>query len=356
MTINNKIINDKVKSLKVYPVLLAGGTGTRLWPMSTKSRPKQFVPLFGTSSLFQITVKRFTNIPRSEDLFKFHSPLVVTNSSYSYMVHSQLEELNIKEYDVLEEPAVRDTGPAIALATKHILKKDPNAIILLVPADHYLPDPEEFYDIINKGLSQISDRIVIFGINPTKPETGYGYIERGELIGNDCYEVVNFREKPNKNIAQEYIDNGNYFWNSGIYLFRGKILMDDFREHCPEVYTPIINLDDSYKGFENIPAISIDYAITEKSLKIVMVDSPIKWSDVGSWDGLWEVSDRDDEGNNHIGEVISINSFNNLVRGIKKVITIGLSNIAIVETEDTILIINKDNSQDVKTIAKQIDI
>lgn len=357
MVVAEKIIIDKVDEslkLKIYPVLLAGGTGSRLWPMSTKSKPKQFVPLFGERSLFQITVERFTK--KMGGMFNFHKPLVVTNTRYSLLVHEQLEELNISEYDILEEPAVKDTGPAIALATDYLLKKDPGAIMLLVPADHYLPDPEEFYDIIERGLTQIGESIVIFGINPTKPETGYGYIEKGNSVGNGCYKVLKFREKPDKKTAQKYIDTGNYFWNSGIYLFGGKNLMRDFENHCPEIYTEITNMDDDYKRFKNMPTISIDYAVTEKSSNIVMVDSKIKWSDVGSWDGLWEVSSKDSDGNNHVGEVVSINSFNNLVRAKKKIITIGLDNIAIVETEDTILVINKDRSQDVKIIAKQIDI
>lgn len=350
-------INNSEFTLKIYPVLLAGGTGTRLWPISTKAKPKQFVSLFGNLSLFQITIKRFTK----NKYIQFNDPLIVTNKKYSSIVSSQMQDLGINDYHILEEPAVRDTGPAIALATEYILQKDPDATIILIPADHYMPKPDQFFKLIEKGLFQIQDNIIIFGIKPTRSETGYGYIHKGFDLGHDCYNVLEFKEKPDKQTAIEYLESGEYFWNSGIYLFKAQTLMQAFKNHCPEVYYPIKYIYDENRildinNFKNIPSISIDYAITEKSSNVIMVDSPIEWSDVGSWEGLWEISQKDDNGNYHHGNVITVNSTNNLVRGNKRIVTIGLSNIAIVETKDTILVINKDESQEVKNVAKSLDI
>ena len=333
----------------IYPIILAGGTGSRLWPISTKNKPKQFIPLFSNLSLFQITIKRFDN--NNNNKIKFKKPLIVTNKIYKFLIEEQLKEIKINDYEILEEPVCRDTAPAIALSTNYILKSDKNAIILLIPSDHYLPNVDYFFDIIEKGLKNVSNNIILFGIQPTKPETGYGYIKKGNLLNNDCYNVLKFKEKPDKEKAIKYINDGNYYWNSGIYLFTGNNLMNNFKIHCPKIYNQIINLNNNYDGFENIDKISIDYAITEKTKNIIMVKSNIEWSDIGSWDALWNISDKDNDGNCYEGEIISINSSNNLIKTNKKIVSIGLKNLIIVEKEDVILVLNKENCQDLKKIS-----
>lgn len=343
----------------IYPVLLAGGVGSRLWPLSTKQRPKQFIYLFDGKSLFQITIQRFINNK------SYGKPLIMTNSSYEKYVKEQLEELDIHEYDILYEPACKDTGPAILLATEYLYHKykyDVN--ILLVPADHYIPNSKKLLEYVNHGLQHIESNVLIFGINPTSPETGYGYIKKGNVIDKYCFNVSEFKEKPNLQKAKEYLKSGNYYWNSGIYLFTASNLINSFKNHCFDVYSDmnsinflensedLFTLQSNLDIFQNVKSISIDYAITEKIDNIVMINTDVEWSDVGSWKGLWDISEKDLEGNVLKKDLHLFYSKNNLIRTNKPIVMIGVQNLAIVETEDMIMILNKDYSQNIKEISK----
>lgn len=338
-------------TVRIYPILLAGGSGTRLWPLSTQQLPKQFVPLFNDMSLFQITMNRFIH----DDLF--YPPLIVTNSNYVDIIHEQMNGITAS-YEILAEPCSRDTGPAIALATTHIMKKDPEAIMALIPADHYIPETEKFLSCVLLGLNHVSQNIVIFGITPTSAETGYGYIEKGlSLNCNDsCYQVKSFAEKPSLEIAKQYITDGNYYWNSGIYLYKGSVLMDEFEKNCDYIYNSIFTIvnNPTFEGFESLQSISIDYAITEKSEIVVMVETDIIWSDVGSWYGLWNISEKDTDGNCIDGNAVCKYTTNSLIRGTKRIVTIGVTDMIVVETNDTILVMKHGESQRIKTVAKEL--
>lgn len=347
------------KQKVIYPVLLAGGVGSRLWPLSTKDRPKQFLPLFDGKSLFQITIQRFTNN------ISYGKPLVMTNSLYEKYVKEQLEELDIQEYEILYEPACKDTGPAILLATEYLYHKykyDVN--ILLVPADHYIPNSKKLLEYVNHGLQHVKSNVLIFGINPITPETGYGYIKKGNVIDKYCFNVSEFKEKPNLQKAEEYLKSGYYYWNSGIYLFTASNLINSFKNQCLNVYSDInsikflensedlFTLQSNLDIFKNVKSISIDYAITEKIENIIMIDTDVEWSDVGSWKGLWDISEKDSEGNVSKDNSHLFYSKNNLIRTHKPIVGIGLQNLAIVETGNMIVILNKDYSQNIKEISK----
>lgn len=338
--------------ISVYPILLAGGVGSRLWPKSTKESPKQFSALLDDLSLFQTTVLRY-----SEDRL-FKDPIIVTGTKYVNLVEQQMLDIGITDYEILVEPVGRDTGPAIALATAHILEKDKDAIMLFIPSDHYIPNHNKFIDYLRKGSMYVDKNIIIFGIHPTKPETGYGYIKSGKAFSESCYQVDKFTEKPCLEKAEKYLNNGDYYWNSGIYMFKCQVMMNAFKEHVPQLEKDIREIvkEPDFKGFENVSSISIDYAITEKSDNVVVVTSDIEWNDIGSWQGLWTVLDKDIHGN-HINSSSNRSSlvFNtsNCLAMVSKPITInGLFDIAIVEADNIYMILNMDYSQNVKGLSK----
>ena len=359
--------------MKIIPVLLAGGVGSRLWPLSTEETPKQFAKIFDDSlikSLFQQTCIRCI------DQNIFTKPLIVTNERYADMVSEQLTSIGINDYEILLEPSCRDTAAAISFTAEYIRRANfqneefqkelstiSEKIVAILPADHYVSNNDHFVSCLVRGIKPaIDDNLVVFGITPLQPETGYGYIKPGKHFSSDCptdcpteglYEVECFREKPDLKTAKHYLESGQFYWNSGIYMFSADHFNRLVEEHCPEIYQFVNKaLDENIDFFSDCPKISIDFAITEKCKRLVMVKADINWSDVGSWKGLWEISEKDTDNNNYQGDIISMNSTNNLIHSKKRVVTIGLSNIVLYETEDTILIVNKDMCQEVKNISK----
>ena len=328
---------------KIYPILLAGGKGTRLWPISTVECPKQFSKIFNGLSLFQITVSRLKNE-------KFYNPVIVTNQYYVKYIQEQLKGV---KYSIIVEPEGKDTGPAITLAISEIDKHDPNSTILIVPSDHYILNPDNLFESIQKGTKFVNQKIIIFGIKPDKPETGYGYIKKGKNIGDTCYDVDQFKEKPNLELAIQYINDKSYSWNSGIYLFKTNIMREEIKLYCQDMYFKIAN-----NKFSEIEPISIDYAVTEKSRKVIVVDTDILWSDVGTWKGLWDVSDKD-KNNNVIlddNKPLIHKSNNCLIQSIKNVVLVRVENICVVETETEILVLGMDYSQDIKEVSKEYNL
>ena len=330
-------------------IILCGGSGTRLWPISRTLMPKQFVKLFDNKSLFQLTVERNAKVCDSQ--------FIVSNTEQYFLALDQLEELSKTNNRYLLEPVGRNTAPAIALACMML---DREEIVLVTPSDHLIKNEDE-YSLVLKRAQELAneDNLVTFGITPDFAETGFGYIEAN---GED---VKAFHEKPNKEIAQKYVDAGNYYWNSGMFCFKAGVFLDELEKYSPEVY------DASLQALENtssddmirikhedmlaIPEDSIDYAVMEKSTKVKVIASDIDWSDVGSFDSLYEELPKDENGNTLNDKHISINSKNNLIQGNDKYIaTIDVEDLIIVDTGDALLVSKKGSSQKVKQVVAEI--
>ena len=331
---------------KIYPVILAGGNGTRLWPLSNNCIPKQFVPLFELS-LFQMTVQRFqTPI--------FNPVVIVCNRKHIQLIKDQLYDIQVADYVILPEPIGRDTAPAIGLATLVCLKEDSQAQILLVPSDHYIPQVDKLLELIQQGQSLCHEYLTLFGIHPTCPETGYGYIQRGQRIQDEIYQVSQFIEKPKLQRAIELLSDGRYYWNSGIYLFAGSLLIEEMTKFQPKLVQQLTSYVDQFEDrtFEEIRPISLDYAITEKSDRVAVIKSNITWSDLGSWSNMWQVAPKDSLGNFILGPVVAHKTTNSYLRSQKSMVVIGLNNIVAIETDEAILILDQAQSQEVKYVVQ----
>ena len=330
-------------------IILCGGNGKRLWPLSRTLMPKQFVKLFNNKSLFQLTVERNSNICDSQ--------FIVSNTKQHFLALEQLEELKKKNNRYLLEPVGRNTAPAIALACMAL---DKNEIVLVTPSDHLIKNEIEYKNILKKAqeLAQ-EDNLVTFGITPSFPETGFGYIEA------DGMNVKAFHEKPNIKTATHYFEAENYYWNSGMFCFKAGVFLNELKIHSPKLYKAALkayehaNKDEIIRIRHNdmlaIPEDSIDYAVMEKSSIVKVIPSNINWSDVGSFDSLFEELPKDENSNTIYDKHISIDSKNNLVYGKDKYIaTIDIEDLIIVDTEDALLISKKGSSQKVKKIVEEI--
>jgi mannose-1-phosphate guanylyltransferase len=328
-------------------IVLAGGSGTRLWPISRKLMPKQFVRLFDEYSLFQKTILRNQKISESQ--------LVISNQDQYFLAYDQLESLGMKE-DFLLEPVGRNTAPAIALACMALDCED---IVMVSPSDHLISDEKAYVEVVNSAKEYAKKGyLVTFGIKPTYAETGYGYIEANE------HDVLSFKEKPDEKTAKMYIEQGNYYWNSGIFCFKVSTFLEELEKYSPEIYTA------SKRAYENcacdgvirvkkedmlnIPEDSIDYAVMEKSTKVKVVPSNIGWSDLGSFDALYEELPKDDNQNTVNDHAITIDSKKNLIISQRKVALIDIDDLIVVDTEDALLISKKGSSQKVKEVVKQL--
>ena len=332
-------------------IILCGGSGTRLWPISRTLMPKQFVKLFDDKSLFQLTVQRNSKLCKSS--------FIVSNSEQYFLALDQLEELNIENNRYLLEPIGRNTAPAIALACMQL---DYDEIVLVTPSDHLIKDEKEYEKVLKKAKEFASEnKLVTFGITPTFAETGFGYIE----TVNE-FDVKAFHEKPNFEIATSYLKAGNYYWNSGMFCFKAGVFLDELKIHSPEIYeTSKIAFENAtntnnlirikHEDMANIPEDSIDYAVMEKSNIVKVIPSNISWSDVGSFDSLYEELPKD-ENNNTINENhIAIDSKNNLVYGVeRKIATVDIEDLIIIDSGDALLISKKGSSQKVKKVVEKL--
>jgi len=338
-------------------VVLAGGKGERLWPLSRKDYPKQFLKI-SEKSFFQKTIERCLKLTKPENIF------VSTGWDYFFHVKKELEGFDIGEKNIIVEPIPKNTAPAIFLCArwmKDILNIDENETIFVCPSDHFIKKEDRFTEIVEKVSNIASNCIVTFGINPTSPETGYGYIKRGgklEVAGNkqDVYKVEKFTEKPSKQKAKEYLRNGKYLWNSGMFAFSIKTIMEAFKTYAPDIYEPLEDVDLKNKkllkeALTNVPSISIDYAIMEKADNVVTIPLDIEWSDIGSWQAFYELYEKDKEGNVVIGDILTRDVKNSLIIGDKRLIACaGLENLLIVGTDDAVLVASKEKAQEVKKI------
>ncbi len=352
---------NKDNRIKVQPVLLAGGSGERLWPLSRKSYPKQFSKLMGNTTLFQSSAQRLT----SSDIITFAPHITMTNTDLRFIVGEQLQEIGIEPGPILIEPEAKNTAAAILAASIFTVSKSKDAILLVAPSDHVIPDKRNFHEVIKVGLSHVQNgKLVTFGIKPTHPETGYGYLELStDFI--DPYgtsDIVNFVEKPNLKQAKKMLASSNYLWNAGIFLFSAIDMINAFEIYAPEtleLVSKVVNHASPDLGFLRLEAglwsmledISIDYAIMEKAQNLVAVPYTSKWSDLGGWDAVWSESNQDLSGNVTSETAHAIESSNSLLRAessFQQVVGIGLDNIIAIAMHDAVLVAHKDRAQDVK--------
>lgn len=342
---------------KIIPVILSGGSGTRLWPLSRASLPKQLLPLVSDDSMIQATLKRLSGWAT------IAAPIVVCGNDHRFLVAEQMRDIKVDPRLIMLEPVGRNTAPAIAAAACAIENED--VLMLVLPADHVISNLVAFEAAVNKAaVSAELGQLVTFGIQPNVPETGYGYIQSGAVFDNvdGCFKVARFVEKPNAEIAQQYLDEGNYFWNSGMFLFKPQVYLSELAKFNPEIvdyarkafnasYKDLDFCRLEEKAFSACPSDSIDYAVMEKTTLAAVVPVDMGWNDVGSWTALWDVQGKDADGNAIRGDVYAIDVKNTLIRGESRfVAAVGVEDLLIVETSDAVLVAHKDCAQEVKKV------
>ncbi|SMD11372.1 mannose-1-phosphate guanylyltransferase/mannose-6-phosphate isomerase [Sporomusa malonica] len=334
-------------------IILAGGGGSRLFPLSRTLFPKQFLKLNGEESLLAQTIARFLPLVKPADM------VVVTNQEYVHLVRTELIAAKAQGAHILLEPVARNTAPAVAFAAKYCLEQlgcEPDEILYITPSDHIIRPIETFTANVRQviGLAKLG-KVVTLGIPPNHPETGYGYIQVGKPFGGG-FAVQSFREKPNQQTAEAYLAAGSYYWNSGMFAFTIHCLMDELQAYQPAIYELAeSSLAEMTVNFTQMPNISLDYAIAEKSEELVMLPITAEWNDIGSWDAIYDVLDKDADGNAVKGDCMPIECSNTLILGHSRLIAgIGLEDILVVETDDVIVVAKKGESQKVKDLVGEL--
>jgi mannose-1-phosphate guanylyltransferase/mannose-6-phosphate isomerase len=346
--------------MKIRPVILSGGSGTRLWPLSRAAYPKQLMPLVGRESLLQETARRVA------DATLFEPPLLICNEEHRFLVAEQLRALGMQAEAIVLEPVARNTAPAVAAAAA---MAEPDSLLLVLPSDHYIRNAEAFRAAVRQAAAAAeAGSLVTFGIAPGAPETGYGYIRRGGALeaAPGCYRVAAFVEKPDAATAARYLAAGDYLWNGGMFLFRADRFLAELARFEPAMRSAVekavagarrdldfMRLDKD--SFAAAPAKSIDYAVMERTQAAAVVPVDMGWTDVGSWAALWEVAEKDADGNAFIGDVLGIDVKNSYIRGESRLVTaIGLENIVLIETVDAVMAVARDRAQDLKLIIDRL--
>ncbi|MDA5193568.1 mannose-1-phosphate guanylyltransferase/mannose-6-phosphate isomerase [Govanella unica] len=350
-------------SATIHPVILSGGVGTRLWPLSRAQFPKQLLPLVTDRSMLQETVSRIS------DAARFSAPLIVANEDHRFIIAEQMRQSGITPDSIILEPEGRNTAPAVALAALYLAARDPEAILLVMPSDHVIENTDSFSNAVSAGAAAAAaGKLVTFGITPTAPETGYGYIAAGPALPGHqgVFAVSRFVEKPDLATAEGYIADGNYSWNAGIFMLRADVYLAELERFNPAILdacraalagakTDLSFTRPDAAAFKASPSDSIDYAVMEKTADAAVVPVDMGWSDVGSWSALCLLADKDDRGNAIRGDVIAIDSDNNYIRSEGPVVaTVGLEDIVIVAMDDAVVVAHKNKSQNIKAVVEEL--
>lgn len=346
----------------IYPIILAGGVGSRLWPLSRANYPKQFLSLQYGKSMLQNTIERIQDL-------NYQKPLVISNIEYRFIVAEQLRQIDKLDNNILLEPFGRNTAPAIGLAAFSILEKDKDASLLILPADHTIDKTDLFCSYIDNAQKYVDlNKLVTFGVVPNKPETGYGYIHYGNKVLDVGYEVKSFIEKPNLSTAKKYLNSKDYLWNSGMFAFKAKTYLEELNLYKPDIYNfcklAIKNarreldftiIDNEF--FEKCESISIDYAIMENTSKTIVIPIDVGWSDVGAWNSVYEISKKDNNNNHVSGNAIVLNSKNNYVQTDSSLVAmVDVDDIILIQKDGITLIIPRNSSQNVKHIIDELNV
>lgn len=344
------------------PIILSGGSGTRLWPVSRKNLPKQFLSLAGQGTLFQQTLLR------TQMLSDVDAPIVIASEDHRFLAAEQLLEAGIEHGTIVLEPMGRNTAPAIALGALQAIARDPEALLLVLPADHLIGDNQSFIDAVQSALPVAREGwLVTFGIRPDRPETGFGYIRRAEAIGEGAFRVAQFVEKPALATAESYLADGSYDWNSGMFLFKASRYLEELGQHAPDMLATVRAAHASARAdldfvridataFAKVPDNSIDYAVMERTQRAAIIPVPCDWSDIGSWSALWLAGVRDACGNLREGDTIAVDTSNSLLRSHERhlLATVGVDNLIVVTTPDATLVAHRDAAQDVKRVVDEL--
>lgn len=348
--------------MALYPVILSGGSGTRLWPLSRASLPKQLLALHGERTMIQETVLRAA-LPDAA------APLLLCSEAHRFLVAEQMQEIGVTPRAIVLEPMGRNTAPAAAVAALITAEADSEGVIVLLPSDHVVRDAANFAKAVAIAADAAREKhIVTFGMAPSGPETGYGYVQRGVRLEkiDGAHRVRRFVEKPDAATAQGYVDDGGYFWNSGMFVFRADVLIEDMQRHAPDVLAAARDAlakakrDDDFvrldaDAFKNAPNISIDYALMEKTDRAAIVPASIGWSDVGAWSALWDIREQDAQKNVLLGDVVAHDSTGSYVHSHKRLTAlVGVKDLVVIDTDDALLIADKSRAQDVKVIVDHL--
>jgi len=343
----------------IIPVLMCGGSGTRLWPVSRSSEPKQFHALSGEGSLFQQTVQRF----RTE---QYAEPIIVVNTNHRDLALREIGSLNNGAARLLVEPCVRSTGPAIAAAAALIAEEDPDRLMLVAPSDHIIEQADVFSQAVTQAaMAARQGQIVLFGIRPAHPETGFGYIELGQTFDGSSFKVAGFVEKPQRSVAETLVASGKHLWNSGIFMFTARTILEELERYAPEVLACARRaLSLAQRGndtirlasdFDTAPVISIDYAVMERSERLVCIPVSPDWRDLGSWSALWDIGSKDGHGNVSRGDTLLHNVRNSYVHGDSRLVAVmGVEKVVVIDTADAVLVSSLDQAQNVGRLAAEL--
>jgi len=347
--------------MQITPVILSGGSGTRLWPLSRKEYPKQYLPLVGCNTMLQETILRLSGLDNLAD------PIIVCNADHRFLVAEQCQQIDIKNPTILLEPVGRNTAPAIAAAALQSHQTSDDTVLLVLSADHVIQDIDAFHEAINIASKQAQEgKLATFGIVPTDANTGYGYIKSSKNNTDSAYKVEEFVEKPDLETAEKYLDQGNYLWNSGMFMFKADTLIDELTKHSPDIFKAVssavknatqdldfIRLEE--QSFALSPGDSIDYALMEKNNNVVVVPLDAGWSDVGSWPTLYDIGVKDSSGNVLKGDVIAKDTTNTYIYASHHMVTtVGVDNLVVIDTPDATFIASQDKAHEVKSIVESL--
>jgi mannose-1-phosphate guanylyltransferase len=339
----------------ILPVIMCGGSGSRMWPMSRTQYPKQFLNLIGERSLLQMTFDRIS--------FVKQQPILVCNEEHRFLVAEQMRMTETAAHSVILEPEGRNTAAAVALAAFKAIETGEDPLLLVLAADHVIQDQSHFETVVGNAAEMAAKGVLLtFGIKPTFPETGYGYIHPGAALDNDCYVIEQFIEKPKQELAEEYFRAGDYLWNSGMFLFRASTFLHELEIYEPDIYNSCFDImkqqrqegDFVYldrEAFQCCKALPIDVAVMEKTCRSAVIPMAGGWCDMGSWNSLWDISDKDEHGNAIIGDGLAMSSRNNLIKSNDRLVSlIGVEDLVVVETNDAVLVAHRDSLQDIKQL------